>query len=477
MKEIHAVVLTIVMLVSMGAAPVASAGTTDVNTNTAEYDIVINPEKGVANVTVDITVYKSQNYDDYSLQWRGPASASITSVTSTQGEASYSVENGRINSLKEEDGPPRSSETFTIEYTQSVAIEKVGGVGKTRFHLAGLSTGETTATVSIKGDAPVESVFAYRHHSVSKDGESAVVSDTRELSFYVTHSNIEPTVQSSDLTAFGESNLTQAELQETYENAKYTTGFSHDSGFRFPVVFVNSTESANLNGDSLGMFQGGVIYIEKDSAKEVYPILSHEVSHALVTGNMGTTPDWFSEGTAQMAQSVALDRIGESQDMFTRVRDLQEYNENEYTSIYTDWFESDSFRYDYSEARMKIFLQQEGGISGLNNAFSELAQEEKYRFTSEEISSVTGIELTPICEVDDPTECASAQIAYTPQHDLGDSVMIEEDSTSTPTTTEVTTTETTTEESRDSNWLSYLSGISISLVLFMLVLIIRERKK
>lgn len=437
-RKVLVLVLFAVIILSLGVVSASDAPTEKSTSPSVHYNITLNNTTAKATVNVSITNSETSEYTEWTLDWRIPENAELHSVTSQHGDSTYD-RSGTTISIKS-DGQRRSSETFYVTYTQNMTnqISNYEEISIMRLGLLGYDNTEASAEVNINGGTPIN-VFSYHEHNSIIENSAANITYFDSSLVHIAYQTEEPDMVTDKLTIYGESRFNETEFAEMYENAVISTGYTAE-GATVPLIILSDDEYEELVGNSSGgMYMDGVVFVKKETVLETYTTVSHELVHAITHTRIGITPDWFDEGAAELAESIAIDRFGGQQETFDREYDLYQYHESDERWVYTEGFDSTNyFAYDYSEMRMKLYIK-ENGFAAYKEAYGNLVQADRTHFTPTQIESISGIEMKRVCDketVSQTEQCADEVINYIPDYNTSESI-----SKSSITTTEQPTTE------------------------------------
>lgn len=432
------------LLISAGSVTlIAGTATAQSEGNSASYSVTYNAETGESTVEAEITVTESQEYADWTVTWIVPSDAKIKSVKSTQGDAEYERSGSNIK-LEESDGDPRSSETFYIEYTTTTELQsKSDYFGSAGFTYSGFSDSPVEVTIDIVNGTPLN-VVEYNNQDVTVNDSTITVSKNGPIAFTANikpANTPEPTATTEHFTIFSETeDIDEAQYEDAYKTAVQALG--HHSNYNtIPVVIMETDSYENQFGtETSGKFTSGSIYVNDDGDTSNYITLSHETAHAINAYQIGITPNWFNEGTAQLAETIARDKAGQDQEQFTTYDQLEQYNNQNKTWVYSqNWDATSTFAYEYTEIRFNNYVQT-NGLDGFWESYSKLAESDKTQFSTSDITQISGIETKQMCDVNAHEQCADELMKFIPEY----SQSTPSAETETPTTTEPTQTETPT---------------------------------
>lgn len=463
-------VLAVVAVSAMGV--VSASGTP--TENTVHYDIVLDDETGEANVNVSITFNRNSEQSDGQRQWEIPEDAELRYVTAKHGNVTYSSEDGTISMSS--DAQARVNETFYVEYSQHMSFgnSEYGGLSVMDFMLYGHAD-SMTAEVRIDGGTPIN-VFSYSNHESDIENNVAHITYQRPSEFSLAYQTEEPEIVTDNLTVFGTSSLDESEFSEAYQNAFTATGYTA-AGETVPIVILEYDEYEELSaGNSVGLYEDGVVFIKKESPTSMYGTISHEITHAITHSRVGDVPQWFDEGVAEIAKSIARDRFGVPQYSFDDVYELHHYHASGEQWVYTTDNLETRFAYSYVEARMKLYIK-ENGFDGFHEAYASLVQSDRTRFSTSMIESISGIETIRVCDKNNESEtiqCARELTEYVPEHGLSHSESgYASPKTETPTTT--TTRKTVSHSPTNKSVLGVFAAMSGLIVVIFVGVLFRRR--
>lgn len=386
--KLSAILLSVVLVLSMFAvAPVnAQEETDDPEQESAHtrYIVTHDTETGESEVRVEIKMVEEKEYNDWSISWEIPESATVENVRTSHSETVNQNRDGGLVEFTEEDGPARNTETFYITYTTTEFLTKtdVEYVNQYEVTASALTGEESYLEINFEGDEELANAIRFSDHSLNVTENKFTADGTGPPSFYINTMKEEPAVETDDYVVYGKE-LPKEKLNNSYAISTNTTGVVPQFKQVPVIVLSEDNYDQSINTSSEGRFRSGIIILSEEITGEgtLLPLLTHEYTHAITQRMEPTTPSvWFTEGASQYTEAVALDKVGRSQTTIDEER-FWDYHSNNKSWVSNDnsWGETNAdrqaFAYGYAELLFKYKQSQESS-NYVHKLYSDMATDE-----------------------------------------------------------------------------------------------------
>lgn len=370
-RAFHTLIFVMIALVvSVGLFTGSVAGGHENPNKSVEYTITHNIVSNQTTVTVAFTVTDTEKYDIWNGQWNVPEDATIVNASSAHSDSVEVERDGATVRLKERDGGARKYETFYLTYETSsqFTVRDYGGITQFQASLAAYRNYSSTVSVEFVGGEVANSI-RYSNHSVVTGNNTVQLDGTGPIGFVANVKSEPSRVSTDDFVVYG-GDLSTDVLNSSYALSTSGTGVIPQYK-QVPVLIIEENEyDVQFGNASAGRYHRGVVFVSEDEVAkqgDALVLLTHEYTHAVtarVQGERGT-PRWFTEGASQYTESIAREKVGQSQVMIDEEK-FEEYESENKSWVVTSWesrvdSSNINFAYSYAELLFKTVERDDSG--------------------------------------------------------------------------------------------------------------------